>query len=90
MHQANSPPLAQSSSLRTRQRGWVKALTGLCEGVVEELIHLANIDCHPTLCQVLCSALARRVLGGGEGVLASRWDEGSAKLQTELGTELKF
>lgn len=89
LHQASSPPLAQSSS-GTRQRGWVKELTGLCAGIVEELIHLANTDCHLILCQVLCSALTRWILRGGEGVLASRWDEGSAKLQTALGTELKF
>ena len=72
-----------------RQRGWLKELTGLFEEIVQELTHLANINCQPALFQGLCSALTE-IPGCREGGLACRWDEGSTKLQMKLGTELEF
>lgn len=91
LHQSSSRLLVQSRPpLRTRQRGWVKELTTLStEEIIEEFTHLANTDCWPTLCRVLCPALAG-IPGGEAECLAWRWDEGSAKLQSELGEELKF
>lgn len=85
----SSSPGPKQPTPKDKAEGWIQELTGLFEENVEELIHVANIDCWPTQCQVLCSALGR-FLGGKAGGLAWRWDKGSAKLQTELGAELKF